>query len=235
MELHFHFNYHNMKTLKNIALVLLLPSFFSGCIGTDILEDLMEERLVIESTISSLKVSETYQFKVRYFNNIGVEESISPTWESSDATIVSINDTGLATALKKGSVMIKASYREIQTELTLITSDTTTSAPTERSTEVNTVSSYPLSGSVKLKVNGNGLILEFADNFNTTSALPGLYVYLSNNTNTISGALEVGAVTKFSGSQTYNISATGDLFKYNYVLFFCKPFVVPVGNGKLNP
>ena len=80
-----------------------------------------------------------------------------------------------------------------------------------------------------------GLILEFEDDFSTTSALPGLYVYLTNNINTINGALEIGPVTSFSGSQSYQISETDDLFKYGYVLFYCKPFVVPVGNGKLEP
>ena len=48
-----------------------------------------------------------------------------------------------------------------------------------------------------LEFSGNGdesdeLILSFAENYKTDDVLPGLYVYLTNNPNTINGALEIG-------------------------------------------
>ncbi len=220
--------------MKNLAFIISVC--LSSCIGTDVLDDLMEEQILIESSITSLKIGESHQFQARYFNNIGEEVAIEPEWDSSNPAIITINNNGLATAVSTGQVIITTSYKDATDEIILeATTNETTTNPLQRKTELQSVSSYPLSGTVTLTPNDQGLLLEFADNFNTTSALPGLYVYLSNNTNTFSGALEIGPVTKFSGSQSYQITDTDDLYKYSYVLFFCKPFVVPVGNGKLNP
>ncbi|MBL6447508.1 DM13 domain-containing protein [Fulvivirga sp. 29W222] len=218
--------------MKRIFAILLI---LTGCIGTDIIDDEMEEKIVIESPLTSLKVGETHQFSAKYFNNIGKEEQVVFVWTSSDESIISIDNTGLATALKTGTVTLNVLAEGISAALKITASNETSGEVEQRTASLSTVSSYPLSGDVILKKGANGLILEFADNFNTTSALPGLYVYLSNNINTINGALEVAKVAKFSGAQSYEISTTSDLFQYNIVLFYCKPFVVPVGNGKLNP
>jgi hypothetical protein len=78
-------------------------------------------------------------------------------------------------------------------------------------------------------------LLRLESDFRTTSALPGLYVYLSNNVSTTNNAYEIGRVIRFSGEQEYLISDLSNLSEFNYVLFFCKPFVVPVGHGELIP
>ena len=62
--------------------------------------------------------------------------------------------------------------------------------------------------------------------------LPGLYVYLSNNPNSVSGALEIGPVEVFEGAHDYTISGL-DITTYAYVLYFCKPFNVKVGHGDI--
>lgn len=218
--------------MKRILAILLV---LSGCIGTDVIDDEVAEKLVIENPLTSLKVGETHQFSAKYFNNIGQEESAVFVWSSSDESVISIENTGLATALAPGTVTLNVLAEGITASLEVTAGNETSGEVEQRTASLETVSSYPLSGDVTLKKGGNGLILEFADNFNTTSALPGLYVYLSNNTNTINGALEVAKVAKFNGAQSYEITTTSDLFEYNIVLFYCKPFVVPVGNGKLNP
>ncbi|UII34157.1 DM13 domain-containing protein [Fulvivirga ulvae] len=218
--------------MKRLFIMLLT---LSGCIGTDIIDDEMEEKIVIDNPITSLKVGESHQFSAKYFNNIGQEENVVFVWTSSDESVISIENSGLAIALTPGTATLSVLAEDIATSLEVTAGDETSGDVELRSATLQTVSSYPLSGDVTLKKGSNGLILEFADNFNTTSALPGLYVYLSNNANTTNGALEVAKVAKFSGAQSYEITATSDLFEYNIVLFYCKPFVVPVGNGTLNP
>jgi len=99
---------------------------------------------------------------------------------------------------------------------------------------LETVSSYQLEGSATLRLD-NGLKLVLSDDFVTTNALPGLYLYLTNNTSTISNALEIGAVKKFSGGQVYDVPTNTGLQDYSHVLFYCKPFVVPVGKGEFIP
>lgn len=219
--------------MKQILAILLAG--LSGCIGTDIIDDEMEEKIIIENPIMELKVGETHQFSAKYFNNIGQQEPATFVWTSSDESIVSIDNSGLATAVTAGKVNINVLANGITSSIELTAGNETSGNVEQRTASLKTVSSYPLSGDVTLRKEGNGLVLEFAENFSTTSALPGLYVYLSNNTNTTNGALEVAKVAKFNGAQSYEISATSDLFQYNIVLFYCKPFVVPVGHGTLNP
>ncbi|HNP18362.1 MAG TPA: Ig-like domain-containing protein [Fulvivirga sp.] len=161
--------------MKNF--VLIISVFLSGCIGTDILDDLMEEQILIESTITSLKIGESYQFHARYFNNIGEEVTAEPEWDSSNPAIISINNNGLATAIAPGQVVITASYQGTSDELMLeATTGETTTNPLQRKTELQSVSSYPLSGSVTLTANDQGLLLEFGDNFSSTSGLVCLFI-----------------------------------------------------------
>ena len=131
--------------------------------------------------------------------------------------------------------MVIATANGLWDPLSLIVSDTTTGVVQERVAELKTVSSYPLSGRAILKKTGGKTVLEFDDTFNTTSALPGLYVYLTNNVKSINEALEVAKVKAFSGAQSYEISEDIALTKYGFVLFYCKPFLVPVGDGELKP
>ena len=83
--------------------------------------------------------------------------------------------------------------------------------------------------------NDGGLKLIFSEDFKTTDALPGLYVYLTNNTATINNALEVGEVVQASGAQEYDLPRGVQLFDYSHVLLYCKPFRVAVGEGKFEP
>lgn len=219
--------------MKKLILPLLM--IINGCIGTDIIDDEVPEMLVIESTITSLKVGETHQFAAKYFNNIGEETPVTFSWSSSDDAVIAIDDTGLATAVSEGKATITVEAQGLTDAIELTTGGQTGGTVDERTASLTPVSSYPLSGEVTLKKGGSGLVLSFSSDFNTTSALPGLYVYLSNNTNTINGALEVGKVQQYSGAQSYQIGITDDLYAYNFVLFYCKPFVVPVGNGAFKP
>jgi len=81
-----------------------------------------------------------------------------------------------------------------------------------------------------LREEGGNLTLRFEDDYRASTALPGLYVYLTNNPNSTNSALEIGAVTTFSGAHTYTIEDV-DISEYQYILYFCKPFNVEVGEG----
>ena len=221
--------------MKHSITAIMVVSLLTGCIGTDVVDDFVEARVVIENPISSLKADSTYQFNAVYLNNIGSPEAANFEWTSSDANILSIDNTGLARGIMEGDAIIMASTNGKSDEIMVSVSDTTIAVADERVAELKTVSSYPLIGNVVLKREGGKMILEFADNFSTTSALPGLYVYLTNNTSTINNALEVGKVKAFTGAQTYEIAEDIELTTYDFVLFYCKPFLVPVGDGKLEP
>ena len=98
---------------------------------------------------------------------------------------------------------------------------------------IATTSSYALKGSFVLEETEDGLTLSIAEDYVASTALPGLYIYLSNNPNTTSGAYEIGAVKVFKGSHSYLLPSSIKLMDYKYILYWCKPFNVPVGEAKI--
>lgn len=206
-----------------------------GCIGFDIVDDEVEPVVIILNPIDSLKIGDSYQLNSKYLNEVGVEEAVDINWSTSNDQIISISTNGLAEALTLGEATIIAEHNFVADTLLVYTGQTTSIVEQIRTANLSTVSSYPLSGTATLEIKDGITILRFEDDFATTSALPGLYVYLSNNTNTTAGAYEVGAVTNFSGAQEYTINSTVRLNDFSIVLFFCKPFNVAVGYGVLNP
>ncbi len=217
-----------LVTILNLIFILLI-----GCIGTDIVDDRVDEMVVINTRISGIKVGEMIKYEAIYLNNIGLPEEVNFTWSSSDETIISIDSEGLATALSKGIATIQAEHNEFFDSIEVEAGEETIVDQDERKANLATVSSYPLTGTAILKVENGELILDLLDDFNTTSDLPGLYVYLTNNVTNTNFAVEIAKVASFSGSQNYVVPGNPGLFDYNYVLFYCKPFRVPVGNGKL--
>jgi hypothetical protein len=216
-------------------IIWLFAWSFAGCIGTDILDDTVDSEIVILNPVQSIEVGTTYPFMAEYRNMTGMAEDIPLTWNSSEVSIISIDSDGLATALSPGDALITVMAQGNETSLLVEAGEATTGEIVERTATLRTSSSYPLSGSATLTKTENGLLLTLGSDFSTTSALPGLYVYLSNNTSTTNNAYEIGRVTAFSGAQEYEIPDVTTILAYKYVLFFCKPFTVPVGHGELNP
>ncbi len=220
--------------MRNIIpfLMILLST---GCIGTDVIDDFVQPEITILNEVTSIEVGTTYQFNAVFRNNTGMEQMIPLEWSSEEPGVIMIDNEGNATALMKGETVITVNGMEASYSFLVAAGDSTAATLEERTASLHTVSSYPLSGSAVLKTTEDGLILEIGEDFVTTSALPGLYVYLSNNTNSTANAVEISRVTKFTGAQSYSVPGDVDLFEFKYVLFFCKPFVVPIGNGELMP
>ncbi len=220
---------------KRILLILPLL-FLQACIGDDIINDFVEPELRITNPLDTLGIGDSFQFQTMYLNAIGLEETADPVWSSSDPSVISISAEGLATANALGSAVISAEVMPdsvlVQDEFILNVGETTVQNASIIEGFIQTTSSYVLTGDFTLEENGNELLLSFENNYEASSALPGLYLYLSNNSNSVNGAFEVGPVSVFSGAHTYNIPDAG-LFDYSYLVYFCKPFNVKVGDGAL--
>lgn len=226
--------------MKNVFYLCLMTLLFSACIGDDIIMDRVEETLRITVQATSIAAGETFQFEARYTNNIGNIEEGKVIWRSSDETILIITTDGLATAIARGNVVVSAEAiledgsilkEEMEVEVSMETVAVET--PTSRSGVIATTTFYDLAGDFTLNETMDGVSLDIADNYKATSSLPGLYIYLTNNPNSTSDALEIGAVEVFEGAHSYEIAGIG-LTDYDYVLYFCKPFRVKVGDGKIN-
>jgi len=226
--------------MKNTILMVLCTLLFSACIGDDIIMDRVDETLRITSQASSIAAGETFQFEARFTNNIGVTEEGRVAWQSSNEDVLTINQNGLATAIAGGSTTITAEAtledgsvltQEMQVEVSMVTVEV--EAPASRSGVIRTTTFYDLEGDFTITEDDNTLTIEIAENYLASSGLPGLYIYLTNNPNSISDALEIGAVEVFQGAHSYEIQGVS-LTDYDYVLYFCKPFRVKVGDGKIN-
>lgn len=224
-----------MKQL--ILFSLMLITVWSGCIKDDYVDDEVDPVLRITTIADTIAVGDSFQFEAMYLNNVGKEESVPVLWSSSQPDIISIDmNTGLSEALQVGASVIAVEYNDgskvLRDEIEVNAGSSTVVQPGEKSGTVHTTSSYALTGDFTLKTDGDNLILEFANNYNASTALPGLYVYLSNNNTTTANALEIAKVEVFSGAHSYMIPNVG-INDYSYVLYFCKPFNVKVGDGEI--
>lgn len=213
-------------------------SLLTSCIGDDILEDAVAEEIKITDRVDTLGLNDTYQFLARYTDQIGRVRDANVQWNSSAPTILSIEPDGLATGVSVGEAIIYVELSEagssiLQDSTRVMVGSKTVEPPVEsRVGAIETTSFYELEGDFEIAVNSEGLVIKIADNYKASSTLPGLYIYLSNNPNSISDAVEVGRVTVFSGAHEYDVSGVG-INDFDYVLYYCKPFNVKVGDGEI--
>lgn len=225
---------------KNVFTILAFIFLtLNGCIGDDIIEDRVDPVIRIANAIDTIKNGTSYQFEAIFFDHVGNEEMINLNWNTSDEDNISISVSGLATALQPGSSLITVdglapSGEQVSDEVLVTVGEETIVSVSERTGTLQTTSSYELKGDLILKEDGGSLKLKFSENYKASTALPGLFVYLTNNPSTTAGAYEIGAVTDFEGSHTYELPNTISLMDYEYVLYFCKPFNVKVGDGQFN-
>lgn len=216
---------------------LLVMTLMMGCIGDDIIDDEVPAQIRIVTAIDSLKVGDTFQFQAQYLNIVGLPAQIDLSWTSSNNDVLSITQSGLATGLAVGNVTVTCQGVSEKGETIIQSQEVnigeSTSATTRRSGTIKTTSSYLLQGDFELYESNGSIFLEFKDNYKASTSLPGLVVYLTNNPSTNNGAYEIGAVKVFSGAVTYDLGNNVGLNTYEYVLFFCKPFSVKVGDGKI--
>ena len=225
---------YTRKVAGFLALLLL-----SGCIGDDVIFDTVPEAVRILNPVDSLTVGTSYQLEARFTNNIGQAEERPVAWSSSNTAVIAIDDTGLATSLAKGTARLAAEVpldgqAPVNDAIEVIVSEEEViGGPSEeRSGAIRTTSSYLLEGSFTLRQDGNDIVLEFGEDYRASTSLPGLYAYLTNNPSTVNNAFEIGRVETFSGAHSYRISGVG-LNDYDYLLYWCKPFSVKVGDGEM--
>jgi len=220
---------------------ILLSSFFmSSCIKDDVVDDYVNPEIRITSITDSLAIDSTFQSSALYFNNVGEQVEVEVVWTSSNDSVANITNSGLIKGVGIGTCTIYSKYVNGEVEITdsfliAVSVKVTVMVVTlEKSGTVATTSSYPVSGSYTLEVQGDDLLLTFNADYSADNSLPGLYIFLANNNSTTAGALEIGLVTVFNGVHSYLIPNTG-INDYGFILYFCKPFNVKVGQGIIPP
>ena len=112
--------------------------------------------------------------------------------------------------------------------------DVVVTAPQSYQGTIRTTSSYELTGSYEYGLNDAGqLVLNIGDDYLASTAIPRLFVYLSNNPNSPSGVDLIAEVTVFSGAHSYVLPSSIDISDYKYILYWCKPFIVKAGDSTI--
>lgn len=225
--------------MKYLSLLIFSLIAIFSCVGDDFIDDRVDPVLRITNPLQSLVQDTSIQIQYTFKNNIGLEEDIQVEWTSEDLNIAEINENGFLTSKAKGTTTITAftefENKRIEDFFVLEVSEKTVIVETvdERTGSLNPSSFYELEGDFTLTQEEDKLLLTFNSNYSADTGLPGLYVYLTNNPNSVNGAKVIGKVENFSGSHSYEIDDS-DLFDYSHVLYFCKPFNVKVGDGELS-
>jgi len=199
--------------MKKWISLLFIPCILVSCIGTDILEEeIFPERVQITMAADTIKVGENFQFSALFFNSTGEVEETNFTWQSMDESIFSIDQMGLATALNPGRTHIIVQAASVSDSIEVTAGEVTViSNTTPRSGMFVGLNNYDVEGDFTLELVSDSVVrLSFDSNFKTQNG-PGLYIYLTNNENSISGGLDLGQLKANSGEQFYEFNQP-DLF-----------------------
>jgi len=188
----------------------------------------------VTSTDTSTSTSETSTMTAD-------SETSTLTTDTETSTMTTDTETSTMTTETETSTMTtdtETSTMTIETETSTTTIDNNTGsgivlAPQFYEGEIISTSSYILEGNFRYEHNGTQITLSLDENYRASTSLPGLYLYLGNNPNTVNGAIEIAKVTVFNGAHEYILPPSIELADYKYLIYWCRPFSVPVGEGTI--
>jgi hypothetical protein len=192
-------------------------------------------KVEIAAAQNAIALGGTLQFTVKVQNAAGQDlTGKTITWSSSNSSILSINGSGLASAVATGTAQITATVEGIASLPFNVQVGSTTDA-TKRTGTFRGNSSYNVSGTAVLQQQGTALKLVLEDNFRSSNG-PQLGVFLAKNAPavlTASNSVSLGALKSNAGKQEYNVAAGVKLTDYDFVVVYCIPFNIPFGYAKL--
>ncbi|GEM_PF-1662360 len=193
-------------------------------------------QIVVSASKTSLETGETLQLMAQAQNvSEGAVDVSGYTWTSSDESVVTVDATGLATAVGNGSAGITASAEGVaSTPFSLVV------GAIARTGTFKGSGSYNADGTATLELNEDGeLILTTSEDFQADLAL-GTFLYLSNSTSgstTATTGVEIADISADpSGVKTFNISeinAEIESNTYRYIIILCKPARITFGFADL--
>ncbi len=142
---------------------------------------------------------------------IEARTTFSVTAVTSTDTSTSTSETSRMTADSETSTLTtdtETSTMTMETETSTTTIDNNIGtgivlAPQFYEGEIISTSSYILEGNFRYEHNGTQITLSLDENYRASTSLPGLYLNLGNNPNTVNGAIEIAKVTVFNGAHEY--------------------------------
>ena len=188
-------------------------------------------RVSLTPDSSDLTIGETLQFIATAFNfNNGAVQGIAFNWSSSDSSIVTIDNNGLATAIAAGVVEIVAEADGVVSLPSHI--EVFGRTRTGQFTKAQGTS-YTVDGTVTLEELADGsLVLKLGEDFASSNG-PGLHVILSTSNALSSGSVDLGDLKFTIGEQSYQVPENVQFTFYDWVIIHCVPFNITFGFAEL--
>jgi hypothetical protein len=166
------------------------------------------------TTLVELKLNEASTIIAVGKNSAGGTVSgLTFTWQSDNTALAEMSGNGTATGKNYGTANVTASANGIQSAPVMV--------QVLRKADFTLMAS---AGTAKLKIENAILKLQTTANFSVAAGPPDLRIYLGNNANNITGALEVASLNQRTGAQSWNIAAGTTITQYRYVIVWCKQF-----------
>lgn len=184
--------------------------------------------VTIQTSVTSLMVGETTQFMAEAKNINGtVLSNKSIQYNTSDNSVLTIDNMGLATSVAPGSAtVIATSENAVSNGISVLVSQAVT---TSRTGAFSGSGGYTVNGNVTMEVVNGSLQLNFT-NFSSSNG-PGLYIYLGNTNNS---GISIEALNRRNGNFTISLPSSITIDDYNFVLIWCQPFGLTFGSAQLN-
>lgn len=225
-------------------LILFIALGFSSCIKEDIVNDEIDASIRINNSFSNFKVNDQVPLDAFFFDNLGMRQTVTFDLKSSNTAIVEVDNTAktiTGKAAGTATVTVSTLYAgETIIEETTVTVNALGTTPTTSATKVGTItktSSYVSAGDFEIIAIPNGIRINFASNYLADQTLPGFAMYLTNNPNSISGALKIDAKgdadgVTYKGAHAIDVIGIG-INDFGYLTHWCEPFRIKVGQAEI--
>ena len=175
-----------------------------SCVGTDFVTDpvvTIPPRIEINQSSAAVQTGGMFQFQAAYYDSLGVMQPLaSYSWSSSDTSIASVDQSGLALGKEVGQAMIQASANGITSVAARLT---VVADPTQVARVV------VMPATLSLSIGASGQLTAAAENLNGEAIAGKTFNWRSTNT-AAATVDESGAVTAIaSGTATVIASTDG--------------------------
>jgi hypothetical protein len=225
-----------MKNALHFSILISLS--FTSCLGYDELEFFPVNLEFPENTRpDSLTVGDTVQLLPTMRDQYNrVPELSDLSWSSSNTTVLSINNQGVAQGNSVGVADITATLGTVSQSFSIVVTmemvDNSISDTTQLSGTFTGVGGYQVNGGCVFTPLSNGSFeLTFDEQFSVSSSGIALNVHLSSDAS--STGVDLGSLKNVSGTQTYAVPAGFSVSDNPFVVIYCQPAGIPFGHAEL--
>ncbi|WP_159086026.1 hypothetical protein [Flavobacterium faecale] len=237
-----------MKIYQPFLLLFIIVGF-SSCIQEDIVNDEIDASIRINNSFSNFKVNDQVALDAFFFDNLGMRQTVAFDLKSSNPATVEVDNANkIITGKALGTAVITVSTlyagvtttKETTVTVNAVTVNPGGTMPTNSTAKVGTItktSSYASAGDFEIVAIANGIRITFASNYVADQTLPGFAMYLTNNPNSISGALKIDSQGDsdgviYKGIHSIDVIGVG-INDFGYLTHWCEPFRIKVGQAEI--